>query len=86
MRPLVAVEGLEDVGVALAQEVRPVGTTGIAALAGSRSLITSAPRIGQVSRGVRPGGPVLGRDDAQSFEWQGHTGLLATGWPAMIMG
>ena len=84
-RALVAVEGLEDMRVLLAQVVRPQRAAGIAALGGVLDLDHVGAEIREVARGVRAGSPVFGGDDAQPFERKRHTGFLATSCRAMII-
>ena len=71
-RPLVAIEGLEELAVVLAQEVRPDAARHVAAACPMLDLDHLGAHVGQMARAVRPRPVLLDRENAQAFEGKLH--------------
>jgi hypothetical protein len=71
-RLLVAIKGLEELAVVLAEEIRPDPARHVAAACPMLDLDHLGAHVGQMARAVRPGPILLDRKNAQAFERQVH--------------
>ena len=67
-RLLVAIEGLEDLAVVLAEEIRPDPARHVAAARAMLDLDHLGAHVGEMARAVRPRPVLLDREIAQTFE------------------
>ncbi len=74
-RLLVAIEGLEELAVVRAEEVRPDAARHVAAACPMLDLDHLGAHVGQMARAVRPGAVLLDRENAQAFERWSHAAV-----------